>query len=756
MIDESRRRQQTFVLGALAVILVAAYFRPLLFGDTFALRDHLTLVVPARAHLAESLRAGMIPEWWDGVGLGVPFAANPMHGGTYPPLPVGFGADLLIVLHILLLGAGTAMLARRIGADPIGAVVAGGAMMCCGYTASMTVNGIPLLTMAWTPWVAWAADRIAARPGLATGAVAAAMSGAQIMSGDPAGVVTASLLGGAWVLLRADRKPWCLGVFAAAQLGALVLAAVTILPALALLSDSQRAGGLSTEAAGAWSMHPARLLEWIWPNAFGDPTEPARDLAGVYLSSSADPNMGPTWSLSLFIGAPVLILAGYAAHRSQARLRGVLIASLGFVVLALGTYTALYAVYRAVVLPEWLIRFPERHLVGAIVIWCALAGAGFTRVFAHSPARWLWKGTAIGACGLATLAAGAMVLRGTVVDAVGDRLDADGAWDAVLSGGFTAAIVLGVVALAFGMARTERYASAAPALAAAAIVGHLIGQGWSTLPLVDRADVSELAPLLTPLADELGSPRPRLYRHRSMAPSGDRESSAALVVALYESAVANTATRFGVAYVPGYDPASTQRLKQLWEAGARYGPRLLDLYDIEYRVMRRLDDGRLGIAQQGIHRPRAFVASRWAWFADDVAVHASLFGPAFDRTLVRLVGSGDAAAVDSPAELRPCSIDSYESTRVTMRCTADRPGYAVLLDAWSPGWSATVDGESAAIERADVVVRAVRIDAGDHVLTFSYRTPGLRIGAVLSLLGWLNLAVLWFVLRRSRTSVRTE
>jgi hypothetical protein len=57
----------------------------LVFGDTFVLRDHLTLNLPSRAHLAASLRGGDIPEWWGGVGLGVPFAANPLNGVTYAP-----------------------------------------------------------------------------------------------------------------------------------------------------------------------------------------------------------------------------------------------------------------------------------------------------------------------------------------------------------------------------------------------------------------------------------------------------------------------------------------------------------------------------------------------------------------------------------------------------------------------------------------------------------------------------------------------
>jgi uncharacterized membrane protein YfhO len=74
----------------------------------------------------------------------------------------------------------------------------------------------------------------------------------------------------------------------------------------------------------------------------------------------------------------------------------------------------------------------------------------------------------------------------------------------------------------------------------------------------------------------------------------------------------------------------------------------------------------------------------------------------------------------------------------------------VLLDAWAPGWTATVDGAPATIERADLAARAVRISAGTHRIAFRYRAPGLRLGAAVSVLAWLNLLALAVVLRRSR------
>jgi uncharacterized membrane protein YfhO len=81
----------------------------------------------------------------------------------------------------------------------------------------------------------------------------------------------------------------------------------------------------------------------------------------------------------------------------------------------------------------------------------------------------------------------------------------------------------------------------------------------------------------------------------------------------------------------------------------------------------------------------------------------------------------------------------------------------VLLDSFAAGWTATVDGVPARIERADLLARAVAIPPGEHEVVFAYRTPGLRLGVSVSAIAWLaGLAVLVALRRRpgrSRSSV---
>ncbi len=150
------------VLG-LAALAVLAYARPLLFDQTFAVRDHLTHTLPSRSYLAANLRVGHWPEWWDGIRLGQRFAAEPNNSVTYPPLwLVALGdplwaTDLALILHVLLAGVGGLLLARRLGARPLGAFFAGASLMLSGYVTSM------LITI--TLWIAVAPLAAATRRG---------------------------------------------------------------------------------------------------------------------------------------------------------------------------------------------------------------------------------------------------------------------------------------------------------------------------------------------------------------------------------------------------------------------------------------------------------------------------------------------------------------------------------------------------------------------------------------------------------------
>lgn len=71
--------------------------------------------------------------------------------------------------------------------------------------------------------------------------------------------------------------------------------------------------------------------------------------------------------------------------------------------------------------------------------------------------------------------------------------------------------------------------------------------------------------------------------------------------------------------------------------------------------------------------------------------------------------------------------------------TVSNPSDGMLMVSipYEDGWHAYVDGEESGILRADYGFMALRLTSGSHKITFKYQAPGLRIGILLSLAGWI-------------------
>src|SRR5262249_20682261 len=66
----------------------------------------------------------------------------------------------------------------------------------------------------------------------------------------------------------------------------------------------------------------------------------------------------------------------------------------------------------------------------------------------------------------------------------------------------------------------------------------------------------------------------------------------------------------------------------------------------------------------------------------------------------------------------------------------------VLSDQYAPGWQATVNGRAVPIERANYAFRAVQVPSGRTLVEFRYAPRSLTIGALISALSLVVVAVL--------------
>ena len=133
-----------------------------------------------------------------------------------------------------------------------------------------------------------------------------------------------------------------------------------------------------------------------------------------------------------------------------------------------------------------------------------------------------------------------------------------------------------------------------------------------------------------------------------------------------------------------------------------------------------------------------FAASR-AEFADPPRIPELFASGTWDRLLLEAGPNNQRPSGASPGT---AEYSRPSSDEIQVRTTSAGAGYVEILEAWDPGWAATVDNSAVEILPANGFAMAVPLPSGHHVVRLRYETPGRALGAVLSAIN-LVLLVLW-------------
>ncbi len=135
----------------------------------------------------------------------------------------------------------------------------------------------------------------------------------------------------------------------------------------------------------------------------------------------------------------------------------------------------------------------------------------------------------------------------------------------------------------------------------------------------------------------------------------------------------------------------------------------------------------------------------------------------FDATLTEMMRGHWNPAVEVLLEKEPdlkpqvggnssAKILVYKPEEIDIQVVTDVPKLLILADTYYPsGWKARIDGKETEIIRADGVLRAIAIPAGDHNVTFRFRPVWFYTGLWISLITLLCLMgsfVIWLVRKR--------
>ncbi len=779
-VHSSKLAAKTRTILAVIVLLgltLAFYYGLWLPGLVLIKRDAYGFWLPLKQHMIERLAAGELPQWFPYEALGRPFIGTAATGIFHPftvlyfllPAPDAYRASTLLSCLLAALGAFT--LGRTLNFSRAGAVVAGVAFALSGYVVSFTEHLIYLYSICVMPFFCAALEK--ALRGTRAWTVAPAVVWATVLlHGDGQTGYYFGFIALLWTVARAPGalREACLRLLLVGSL-AVLLASVQLAPAaVVFLSSHRMQPELFQSEALYWSTHPLRLLT-VLAAPVGENANPV-EVGRIFFGTPQRGSVGGMLADSLYLGVPMMgltLLGGW--HRRDLRVLALLG---GFaLLLALGQFGGLYAVFYNVV-PLWsAFRYPEKWMGVVSFAAAILAGAGIDalRSGEGSPTPWLAMAILCASIwlGLRTEAASAWT---AVHFGASESLAGEMTGSAALAFLYSAGASLGVWMLVLG-ARNGQLHEAVLLSALVAILTLDLGRANFS---AYRTGPVEAAMFIPPLAQAIaareGGLAPGRFRLIPIRESKHmvRKSLRLLLGQEAESVVRRQAldvehnVQFHLetthASLPGYNRALITMLpeKPRIEVAARFnvtyftGPRSY-LRDSHYTTafVVGLSDYDLALYQNPAQaKPRAYLSLKPERVDSPVDPAALAMRSDFLSGEVDVIETS-AVTLPGPARAGKAVIERYAPEEVRVRVETPQPAVLILLDAFDQGWTATLaSGLVLPIMRANALVRAVVVPAGDHTVTFRYETPLLWEGAGASLTGCLVCLAMIARARRER------
>jgi len=749
-------RTDRTAIALLLALLGFAYADILFLGRGFYVSDLGVYHYPMKHLVRAAVRSGEFPYWNRLYSGGAPLAANPAYELFYPPqwlvylLPFHFGVQLHILLHFAIAMIGMFVLLRRLGTSIAAAAFGSIAFVFCGSYGSLSSKLPILFSISWLPLALWLLMRFVESRTAARLLPLAAVLAMQWILGEPTVAMQTWAIIGGWSLLRIVRKSDSAKRIAAALgmaiAASLLLAAVQLLPAIDFVRDTVRTKAFDFRVVANWSTPPIRFVELILPGVLRHITA----ANGNALITSIYPFRADAYLTEVYAGLLVVLLAlagVFAGVRGRWLFLGTTAAS---VIVAMGEHTPLLRILYDTGLFS-AVRFPEKFLLSAafaIAVWSAIV---FDRLLAGDRRVIRWTS------GLAVVwllisivllltfneksyfaidcvrAAGGVVWlwlmrtrRSHAIGMIGLALLAADLWYGTLN--------------AVPRARREFF-DAPPVLAAVdatqpyRIFNEVAWQGWEGDPVVNQVFDASPGPGFWWLMRNSAFPEIPAARGLPLAMEDDIDLTSL-----------TNSDDFRQAF-------KGERSTHLPDADAPYAR----MSNVGWRVrLRQFDDGlhQQILADASKAMPVEIVpvprAERYSFAGRlERAPDAGGFRYAVERNAADATVAYIAAEPFAPASARVTRVRETANS-ATIDITAAGRAFLVASVTGHRYWSATIDGHPASLIATNIAYQGLVVPTGTHTIAMRYQNPLIPIGAAISLLTLIALAVAAW---RSRTAL---
>lgn len=731
-------------------VVLVLYWQAVSGTGFFFQRDVWLYWTPHIEWAARVLAEGRLPQWNPFNGFGAPFMADPSFQFFYPPsllnwiLQPEVAYSVLVVGHSMLGSVGAYRLLRPRVRCSDGALIGAAIFVAGGPLASSANLWHHFCSAMYIPWVTDAFLRL--RSGRGSIRRLAFFSALEALAGS----ADACVMTGAGLLMllpvRWRRLRVLLPRIGAALALCVALSAVQWLPALMVARNAQRAA-LDPEARLHWSVAPGSLVDFVLPltgtshvqGGGDDYEERSRIIPWMYLGAST---------------LPLLILGARRAPRGALVLLATVLVSLG----------------RHTPVASWLshlpviatLRFPSKVLWLVSACWAALAAIGLGEL-RRRPARRNLPALVLGG----TLLGLGLGVYGLNLAAGSDHPD----WQRIARVLPWAPVMLGSMLLATALGRRG--------LAGLVVIVDLVGMGQT----YNSYSSGEMFRMRPSIVDELR--RQNAYRvyvlqnsrseSRSWRTPNHWSDEEAYYFGESQFLLPPQAMRWSIRGSYDSDFTGLARhdfsvlcsmtlgaegmvLPVLRLGGVTHAIRFPAARPPEFPVVARIQtfhDVSPLVLRVPDPLPPAYVVHRIRSEGTSTLAARALIDAGFDpRTEIVRVQTEAATAPPPGSAVAPSEarIEFESEGREVVRARLSLPGTLVVLNAFSEGWRARVDGRPTEVVPANLIFQSVDLGAGEHEVEFEYQTPGLRAGFWLSALAWAWMA---FMLTGPRQLKRT-
>lgn len=732
-------RRATVCALLLLVLLWVAAFHPWLSGRVIVPYDAFDFAYPTMLFASQNLHHGAWPWWNPYVYSGYPQIADPQ-ALTFSPSSTGLMAlfdqptpllfDRILIAHLALAGVGMFLLSRALGRSLSAAIIAGLIAMIGGCVTARLQHAQLLIAYGFLPWVGFAAVRFLTNPSI----------GRSVFFGLFLGVLGVHLLQDTYIalVLLAETILACLVYRLAVDrrglgrlaIGLLIAGAVTlaicgwqVVAMLSFLPETQRAA-LAIEASrddsAPWRLFMTLLRPEYWHSDWGD-------YSGTISKSEGTIYAGILAVPLVLIGIGHLVRRACLGSAGLAKLSAVLLLSQA-VFLAfygLGLTTPVYHLYYDVIPGVRLFRRPVDafYVLNLYIALFSAIGFDGLRPMLSRRASYL------------LLCVAAVLL---LVSVIGPSPYVWGSFNAT-----HLCLVLAAACLVLGFALVPRQQHMAPFCVALCLAwvadlrthtlsGSSLNAGDPRFAEI-FPDHSRFAETLRTALAIPGQPSARIEQN---------------IVNYYWS---NAPSAFQIASTQGYNPfvysrydevfgtsqgRQSERPFTLWNAS--YDSPVFNLMGARYVISFPFTDVSKTLKSLGFtadifgdgmvawHNPRALPRVLTPtdvafWTGDPSRDHGLAATVDFRRTLMLSPVDRSLAAGACTGRVTSFKLlaESNDESRYAVSAGSGG-GWFVVTDQATDGWYSAIDGKPTPLYRGDLLVRAVCVPPGSHVVTFRF------------------------------------